>query len=489
MLATAGGWFAWRRMARPPVSQRIVLAELDNRTGDPGFDVVLRNAVEIDLDQSPYIDVMGEGEVLNTLQLMGRTPDTALLPDVARELCVRSNRQVLVTGSVASIGSKYLLTLEASDCTSGKILAAAKAESASKDQSLGALDAASAKLRQELGESAESLEHFQVPIAQATTSSLEALKQYSIGEFLLGRMGKEENEVLPFFQRAFELDPHFVMAAAAIALSYQRLGEYQLARPYYQTAFDQSSHVSEKERLYIRAHYFADDQKDVIQGLQAYRMWAEVYPRDWGPWLDMAIEYTRLGQFPEAIAAGQQALSLDQSRGIIYGVLARDYLRMDRDGDAKATAMRALSLGKHSSLLDATLYETALLEHDSVTMAREVAQSEGKPGQWNLYDLQAFAAAREGKLKRAEELFHVAYEAAMRENLAEKADGILMDEANAELEGGLTAEARTTLHRVRPQTLSSPQGALLQAELGDTALAERLLAAHPSTTGSDTLMT
>jgi tetratricopeptide (TPR) repeat protein len=488
--ALLGIWFAARRSTHHAVaSQRVVLAELDNRTGDTGFDVVLRNALEIDLDQSPYMDVMSETEALNTLRLMGRNPETALVPAVAREVCERSNRQVLITGSVASVGKTYLLTLEATDCDSGKILAGAKAEAASKERTLAALDSASAKLRQGLGESAESLERYQVPIAQATTSSLEALKQYSLGEYLLGRMGKEESEVLPFFQRAVELDPQFAMAHAAIATGYYSLGETKLAGPEYQKAFDLSTQVSEKERLYIRAHYYSDDKRDVRQGLQAYEMWAEIYPRDWGAWLNIENEYSQIGQFDAAIVDGERALQLDSSRGIIYSTLARNYMHAGRLTEAEATARRAGSIGRDSNLLRATLYETALLQHDQAAMDRAIAQSAGKEGAWDFLDVQALAAMRDGRYKRAGELFRSAYDAAMSENLPEKADAILVDEASADMDCGMAGDARAVLRRVSQQHADSPEAALLEAQLGDVSAAGRFLAAHSGDSGSDTLMT
>jgi DNA-binding winged helix-turn-helix (wHTH) protein/tetratricopeptide (TPR) repeat protein len=482
-------WFAARGLRHPAaVNQRVVLAELDNRTGDTGFDVVLRKALEIDLDQSPYMDVMSESEKLNTLRLMGRDPETLLMPDVARELCERSNRQVLITGSVASVGQTYLLVLEAEDCVSGKILAGAKATAASKERTLAALDAASAKLRQGLGESAESLERFQVPIAQATTSSLEALKQYSLGEYLLGRMGKEQSEVLPFFQRAVELDPQFAMAHAAIATGYYSLGESVQAAPEYQLALNLSGHVSEKERLYIRAHYYSDYRRDVPQGLQAYQMWAEIYPRDWGAWLNIENEYAQVGQYDKAIVAGERALQLDSGRAIIYTALARNYMRAGRFAEAESTATRAVSLGKDSSLLRATLYETALLRHDQAAMDRAVAGSASKQGSWDLLEIQALAAMRDGRSKHAEELFRSAYAAAVSSNLPEKADDILIDQASADFNYGLTADARTALRRVSPQHVDCPDAALVEAQLGDVPAALRFLSAHKAAAESDTLM-
>ncbi len=230
---------------------------------------------------------------------------------------------MLVSGSIANVGGDYLLTIEATDCVSGKKLAEAKAEAVSKEKVLAALDRTADRIRSGLGESAKSVKEYEVPIAQATTSSLEALKAYSIGEYMVGRSGKEETETLPLFQRAVELDPQFAMAYAAIATDYYNLNEYKLAAPYYQKAFDLSDHVSQKERLYIRAHYYADSVKDVEQGIKEYQLWAATYPRDWGPWLDIAKEYTELGQYAPAIAAGEQAMRLDQSRGVIYTELAR----------------------------------------------------------------------------------------------------------------------------------------------------------------------
>lgn len=479
-------WFTRRDVAQ---NQRVVLAELDNRTGDSSFDVVLRNALEIDLDQSPFLDVMSQPEEMNTLRLMGRDPETPLVSAVAREVCERSNRQVLISGSVANLGKRYLLALEASECSSGRILAGAKSEASSKDQMLAALDSASARLRHELGESAASLERFQVPIAEATTSSLEALKQYSIGEYLLGRAGKEEDEVLPFFQRALELDPHFAMAAAAIATSYFTLGESQLAAPYYQQAFDLSGQVSEKERLYIRAHYYSDSIGDIRQGLQAYEMWAETYPRDWGAWLDIARDHSQLGQYDAAIAAAQRALALDASRGVAYAELARDLMHAGRYAEAEATAQRAALLGKDSDFLRVTEYETALLRNDGSASIRTTIHPSSLASQWNLLEVEALAAARSGRLHSAQQLFHSAYAAAISENLPEKAQSIQFEELQADVDCGQMSDARDALLRSRQPASNAPEYALLQAELGNSALAEHYLTSNAASRKSDTMFT
>lgn len=251
---TLAASFLWWKYHHPrPASQKVVLADFDNRTGDTAFDDVLDTALEIDLSQSPYLEVMSDQDASNVLRLMGRKPDAKITEDIATEICQRADRQVMLSGSVSSLGRHYLLALQATDCFSGQRLAEVKAEATDKDKVLPTLDRTADRLRHDLGESAPSVEHFQVSIAQATTSSLEALKAYSIGEYMVSRTGKDETETLPMFLRCVELDPNFAMAYAAIATDYFNLNEPKLALPYYQKAFDLSEQVSEKrEALHTR---------------------------------------------------------------------------------------------------------------------------------------------------------------------------------------------------------------------------------------------
>jgi tetratricopeptide (TPR) repeat protein len=379
------------------------------------------------------------------------------------------------------------LVIEATDCISGKKLTEAKAEAASKEAVLAALDSTADRLRHNLGESAKSVERFQVPIAEATTPSLDALKAYSIGEDMVGRLSKDETETLPVFQRAVELDPDFAMANVAIATDYYNLNEQKLARPFYQKAFDLSGRVSEKERLYIRAHYYADSQNDLIQGIKEFQLWAETYPRDWGPWLNIAKAYTKTGQYASAVAAGEQALRLDTNRGINYSVLATAYMRANRFADARSTILHAKAIGKESNDLHCLLFELSFLDGDQAAMAREVASTHGKPSEWRAFDVQAFAAAFAGKYRQAEQLFRSAYGIAEHENLAESADDILIDQASVEIASGMPLAARTTLNRVRKEDTDNPEFALLNAQLGDISFAQRLLAQYSATDHPGTL--
>ncbi len=488
-LALAASSFLWWKYHHPrPASQKVVLADFDNRTGDAAFDDVLDTALEIDLSQSPYLDVMSDQDASNVLRLMGRKPDAKITEDIATEICQRADRQVMLSGSVSSLGRHYLLALQATDCFSGQRLAEVKAEATDKDKVLPTLDRTADKLRHDLGESAPSVEHFQVSIAQATTSSLEALKAYSIGEYMVSRTGKDETETLPMFLRCVELDPNFAMAYAAIATDYYNLNEPKLASPYYQKAFDLSEQVSEKEKLYIRAHYYADAQKDLQQGIKTYQLWAETYPRDWGPWLNIARAHTQLGQAAPAIAAAQQALRLDPSRGINYTVLAQAYLHDNRFADAKSTALEAVKIGKDSYNLHSLLFQLAFVDHDYAAMAHEIAWSQGRPSAWYSLQFQALAAASQGKYRLAEELFHSAYNVAQREHLAEAADDILVKQASMELDSGSLQTARSTLRRISTQNNDNPEYAWNKARLGDIAFAEHFLASSNSNQ-SGTLMT
>jgi len=481
--ATAFLW--WKRQSHRPVSQTIVLADFENRTGDTAFDDALDRALEIDLSQSPYLDVMSDQDANTVLQRMGRKPDAVITPEIATEICQRSNRQVMLDGSIASIGRHYLLVLQATDCLSGKTLAEVKAESADKEKVLPTLDRLADKIRQDLGESGQSVDHFQVSIAQATTSSLEALKAYSIGEYMVSRSGKDETETLPMFLRSVELDPKFAMAYAAVATDYYNLHEPNLAKPYYQKAFDLSEQVSEKEKLYIRAHYYADDQKDLERGIKEYQLWAETYPRDWGPWLDIAKAYTQLGQYAPAIAAAQQALRLDSTRGINYTVLAQAYMCENRFAEAKSTALQAIKIGRDSYNLHAILFQLAFVDHDQSAMAREIVWSQGRPSAWYSQQFQALAAASLGEYKHAEELFHAAYLVAQSKHLNEAADDILVKQASMELRSGMPRSTQATLNRVSPESNDNPDFAYDKAQLGDITFAEHFLAEpsadHPGT--------
>ena len=482
--------FLWVRFSRPTELRKVLVADFTNTTGDTTFDRTLKRALEIDLEQSPFIDVMSDSEAVSTLRLMGRKDDSPITPEIAKELCERSNRQVMLAGNIAQLGGEYLLTLEATDCASGKSLTGAKAEAASREKVLGALDAVVDRVRSGLGESSKSLKSYDVPIQTATTSSLEALESYSMG-VAMQLEGKNETESLPFFQRAVELDPQFAMAYGAIGNDYYNLSETNLASQYFKKAFDLSGPVSAKEKLTLRAHYYAEGRNDLVQGIEAYRQWAAIYPNEWVPWTDMANEYMALGQYAPAIAAGERGLELNPDEGVDYSVLVRAYRRANRYAEAKSIGIKAVQRNKDSANLHGSLYQIAVAEHDADARAREskwaADHSEGWYG-FFFADLQAEEYASQGKYREAESAFRHAWETAERDNLPEIADDVLLDQAFVEFTLGQTAAARATLSRVRKLDADAPDFPVLQAELGNGASAEAFLAAHGAETQPGTLM-
>ena len=298
------------------------------------------------------------------LRLMGRDADQPLTPDVAKEMCQRANRHVMINGSIANLGREYLLTLEATDCVSGKNLAESKAEAATKEKVLSALDSTADKLRHNLGESAKSVERFEVPIAQATTSSLEALKAYSVGEYMVGRSGSEEIESLPVFRRAVELDPNFAMAYAAIATDYFNLNEFRLAEPYYKKAFDLSGRVSERRgstsgpiimptvrEIWHKASMSISYGPRPIRSIGALGSTSPMRTRRPA---SMLLQLPQASTLYASIPAGRSAIAC--SLALTCVPIAMPML--------KSTVLRAQGMGKDSYNLETILFQLAFIDDD-----------------------------------------------------------------------------------------------------------------------------
>jgi len=299
----------WQRFHQPPADHhQAVLASLSNETGDASLDQPLNRAFKIALEQSPYVDVMGDRDVAHVLKLMGRGSDTAMELPVAREVCIRANRQVLLAGSISSLGNLYLIAVEATDCRTGKQVASATARATGKAQVADALDSAVEKIRFGLGESAASVQKYEVPIAEATTTSLEALTYYSQAMHLDNRR-THAAEVLPLYRKATELDPNFAMAFVALAEEYRRLGEADTAAQFFKHAFELRDRVSPHERLVVEAQYYSAGIGDLPQALEAYRLWAANFPYDSMPKAEPVRLYLEMGQYADAIDAGERAVT------------------------------------------------------------------------------------------------------------------------------------------------------------------------------------
>lgn len=477
-LLALGVWVGWRLSHRSaPIDHRqVVIADFINTTGDASFGQTLKRALAIDLDQSPYIEILSDRSVIATLQLMERKSDTALTPDVAREVCERANQQVLLVGGVSSVGGSYLLTLEATDCATGKRLASAQANAKTSADVLGALDSVAQHVRRELGESEKSMASFQVPIAQATTSSLEALKMYSIATYLSAQ-GKDENETIPFFQKAIQLDPQFAMAYSGLAGQYYNLEEFELASQADAKAFALSDHVSARERLIIQAHYYGEGQNDVQNGIKMYKVWAQIYPHDSVPLANLCNLYVSLGQYDLAIEAGRKALELRKDRGP-YTMLAYALMRANRFSEALAVGATAKQNHADSAALHATLFSIAIAQKDQVAIAEERVWAQHDNNDWYAWYfpcIEATTAATSGRYKDAKELFRKSFEVVQGQHNPDIADDLLAEEAKTEVAFGLNDVARKTLSGIKQVRPTTADYAVASAQLGDTKPAEKYL--------------
>jgi DNA-binding winged helix-turn-helix (wHTH) protein/tetratricopeptide (TPR) repeat protein len=478
------GWALFHRQA-PRDHVSVVVADFSNTTGDGTFDQTLKRALEIDLDQSPFIDVLGEGDGVGTLRRMGLQNDTAVTPAIAREICERDNRQAMLAGGISKVGEEYLVTLEATDCASGKRLASAKMQVASKNKVLFALDSDADRVRAKLGESSQSISTHQVPIEQATTPSLEALKAYSMG-LHLEAIGKVEADAMSFFQRAVDLDPNFAMAWGALANGYGNMSETALSSQYYQKAFALSHHLDGLEMLTLEAHYYNGGIHDMQRAIKTFQLWAVTYPQDWVPWQNLCNDYNEMGLRQEAMAAGEQALRLDQTRENIYNVLIRAYKIAGRYKDAERLGEEAVRRGLDHDAIHAFLFEAAIDSHDSAALERETKYGETR-GDWFFVYARARTEASVGKIHQANASFERSREIAKRENLDETADSILVDQAQLQYDLGLSNVARATMARIQQSYPDDPDLARLHAELGDIPYAQRFLQAQQSNT-ADTLL-
>jgi eukaryotic-like serine/threonine-protein kinase len=446
LLATGlavGGWLFYSRKAHALTEKdTIVLADFTNTTGDPVFDGTLRQGLTVQLEQSPFLSLVSEQRIQQALRLMGQPPDARLTPEIARELCQRTESAAVLDGSIASLGSQYVLGLKAVNCRTGDALAVEQERATGKEQVLSAMDKAVAKLRGKLGESLRTVQKFDTAVEQATTRSLEALQAYSLGRNTL--VGKSDfAAAVPFFQRAIHLDPNFAMAYASLGLSYSVLGEASLGAENTRKAYELRERVSEREKLYIESHYYQFVTGDLEKARQTYELWAQTYKRDVMPVGALGNVYASLGQYDKSLATIREALRLDTGSGLSYANLVNGYLYSSRLEEARATAEEAQAKKLDSPSLRFFLYQIAFVQNDRAGMVQQVAWSAGKPGVENvLLANEADTAAYSGRLGKAREFSRRAVASAERAQEKETAAGYETEAALREALFGNAAEAR-----------------------------------------------
>jgi serine/threonine protein kinase/Flp pilus assembly protein TadD len=471
------GGLYWRsRSAAPganatPLTEKdtVVLADFDNTTGDAVFDVAMKQALAVQLGQSPFINILSDRKVGETLRLMGRQPSDRITQDVSRELCVRTGSKAIVLGSISNLGGQYVIGVDAVGCSSGDTLAKEQEEAATKQDVLKALGKAAASLRAKLGESLASVQKFDVPV-EATTPSLEALKAYSMG-ITTGRT-KGDAEAIPFMKRALELDPNFAMAYVGIAVQYSNLGRASLAADNARKAYELRDRVSERERYRISAFYFQYVTGEVEKATEAYELWAKSYPRDLVPHVNLGDLNATLGQYDRAIAETEAAMRLEPTI-ISYGNLAGDYINVNRLKDARQTIQEAQQKGFDGLNIRSNLYSLAFLSGGTAEMERQVAWAAGRPGEEDrMLNAHADTQAYSGRLEKARDLARRAADSAARADAKETAAQWLAFQALREAELGNVAAARQGVARaleVAPGRYVKIAAALALARTGETA--------------------
>jgi serine/threonine protein kinase/tetratricopeptide (TPR) repeat protein len=418
-----GGWIYSRRAHALSQSDTVVLADFVNKTGDPIFDDTLRQGLAAQLQQSPFLSLVPDQKIQQTLKMMGKSPETKLGPSIAGEVCVRSGSKAYLSGSIANIGNQYVIGVSAVNCATGESLAQEQITADGKENVLKALGTVSTTLREKLGEELKSVRKLNTPIDQATTSSLEALQLYSMGRTMMQAKG-DYAAAVPLFQHAIEADPNFAMAYAMLGTTYHNLGEKVLAAQNTKKSYELRGRVSEWEKLYIESHYYHFVTGDLEKARQTYELWQQIYPRENFAVNNLGEIYSMLGQYEKSKAKYAESLKLSHGDSLSYSNLVAANVRLNRLEEAQATAAEAREKGFESGAIHLYLYEVAYLRHDAAGMKEHAEWSAGKPGVENLIlAMEAETAASAGKLDKAREVSRKAESSASHVGEREMAAG------------------------------------------------------------------
>jgi eukaryotic-like serine/threonine-protein kinase len=479
VLVVVIGGIYYRSHRAPPLTDKdtIVLGDFDNKTGDAVFDDTLRTALTVSLNQSPFLNVLPDNKVAATLKLMTRPTDTKLTADIARELCQRAASKAYIAGSIASLGTQYVLGLKAVACQSGDVLAQEQTTANGKEQVLDVLGTAASKLRGKLGESLTSVQKLDVSLEQATTSSLDALKAYSLA-------GKASNEkgsaaALPYDHHAIELDPNFAMGYRAVGNNYYSLGELGRASEYYTKAFQLREHASEREKLAITADYYWQVTGELDKAAQTYEEEIANYPRDRAAYIHLGIADNEEGQYEKAADAFREALKITPDSLAAFDDLANALLGAQRFDDARQTIAQEQARKLDDFVSRQALYAMAFLRADSATMKEEQQWFTGKPVENFGLSLASDTEAYAGHLGKARELTRQSIESAIRDD--SKETGAIWLENSALREGAfgnpeLAKQAAAEGLKLVPTSQGvEVEAGLAYALAGDTSRAESLV--------------
>jgi tetratricopeptide (TPR) repeat protein len=451
LILSAAAWFVATgkllpsRLSRTPsLAERgtIVVADFENSTGDPVFDGTIKQALLMDLEQSPALYLLPGQREQEILRLMAHPPGQTISPEVARELCQRTGGQVVLSGSIAGMGTLYVIGLTASDCASGEVLAREQVRAEGKEQVLAAVDKAAMDLRARLGESMATLQKYDTPLEQATTPSLKALQAYSEGISVRNSQGDPESA--PYFQRAIELDPTFAMAYDRLGVVWWDTLKFSSAAENFRKSFALREHVSQRERFHIEARYYHFVTGELEKTLGVYQQWEREYPRDVAPHTGAAMIHNALGRYEQAVSEYREAVRLNPNVAYSYTNLAEVLLNLDRRAELRGALKEMQRRNLYETDAYLTSYQLAFLEGDAAEMQRQATLASDKQGISEI--LLIVRAQTEGCRGRAGEMRRLVRQA---------------------------IELATTLHEGERAAMWQAYGALLEAELGNRAEAAR----------------
>jgi DNA-binding winged helix-turn-helix (wHTH) protein/tetratricopeptide (TPR) repeat protein len=421
--ALAGGVLYWRSHRPPKLTDKdtVVLADFANSTGDPVFDGALRQGLSAQLEQSPFLNLLSDQRVAQTMSLMTQPRDARLTHELALDVCQRTASAAVINGAIAQVGNRYLLTLKAVNCSTGESLASTEAQATDKNHVLDALGKAASEIRGKLGESLASVQKYDAPPEDVTTSSLEALQAYSLGYRTM--IAKNDRPAaVPLFQQAVSLDPNFAMAYARLGITFFNLDEPTRAEENLRKAYDLRQHLSQREKLYVAASYEAMAKGNMEEARKSYEMWQQIYPRDQFAVGNLGVVYVYLGDYDKALAATQEAWKLNSGNALVFSNIVATYIQLGRLDEARSFASKAKDLHLDSMALHNNLYTVNFLQHDAAGMEREAAALMGKPG-WEdlvLHD-ESETAAYQGHYSTARALTRRAVDSATRADKSETA--------------------------------------------------------------------
>jgi eukaryotic-like serine/threonine-protein kinase len=484
-----GGALYFRSRPAAPLTEKdsIVLADFENKTGDPVFDDALKQALAVQLGQSPFLNILSDRKVEETLRLMGRASSERITRDIARELCVRTGSKAIVLGSISNLGGQYVIGVDAVGCSNGDTLAKEQEEAATKSDVLKALSKSAASLRAKLGESLATIQRFDVPV-EATTGSLEALKAFSMG--ITTFRAKGNAEAIPFYKRAIELDPNFAVAYASLGLVYSNLGQASLAEENLKKAYELRDRVSEREKYRIASLYFDVGTGELEQASQVYELWAKSYPQDGVPAGNLGVIYSTLGQMDKATSQSLEAMRMQPDAITSYLNLTQIYLALNRTNDAQKVVDQAQQRHLEGDVLHWVMYQLDFVKGDAAGMQQEVAWAAGKPGSEDvLLSFQSDTEAYYGRLAKARDFSRRAVDAAVRDDSKETAAMWQVNAALREAEFGNASVAKQDVSaalKLAPGRDVKMLGALALARAGDATrakeFAEELEKSYPSNT-------